>query len=167
LAGKAYVSGQGGDISEERGTAQYRQKLIDNYMPIAELGGAWGWGNAFPVIDRQSSIDNEYLLVWLVQGYMGLTALILVFSEATVAFAQAGIKTRSRQDRHLIFTLFGIWLGLAVCLATVWLASTPSMIYFLLAGWSQSIRPVKVGDQNALEGRANLQLRTAGIRVFT
>jgi hypothetical protein len=167
-AGKEYTSGQVGDVSEERGTAQYRRELIDNYVPIAESGGAWGWGNKFPMVNGQGSIDNQYLLVWLVQGYVGLAAFILIVTEGTWAFTRAGILTRSFQERHLVFTLLGIWLGLAVCLATVWLNSVVVDLFFLLAGWSQAIRPAKFGDARASEQRPkNVLLNTTAMRVYS
>jgi hypothetical protein len=167
-ASKDYLNQQNGDVSEEQGSAQYRQQIWNTYVPIAQLGGAWGWGNRFPVIEGRSSIDNEYLLVWLVQGYVGLAALVLIFAEGTLAFAQSGIVTRSRQERHFIFTLLGIWLGLAVCLATVWLSSTPSVLFFILAGWSQSIRPAREGEGRRLEERAEaMPLQIGAVRVFT
>ena len=142
--------------------------MWNTYVPIAKLGGAWGWGNVFPVMEGRTSIDNEYLLVWLVQGYVGLASLILIFAEATLAFARPGIAAGSRQERHFVFTLLGIWLGLAVCLATVYLSFTAIVLFFLLAGWSQSIGPVKGRDRHAIEERAkDMLLQTTAIRVYT
>ncbi len=68
------------------------------FRPDCGMGGAFGWGNSFPHVGGQDSIDNEYLLVWLLQGYVGLTALILIFVEGTASLVRAGIKARSIQD---------------------------------------------------------------------
>jgi hypothetical protein len=120
------------------------------------------------MVNGQGSIDNQYLLVWLVQGYVGLAAFILIVTEGTWAFTRAGILTRSFQERHLVFTLLGIWLGLAVCLATVWLNSVVVDLFFLLAGWSQAIRPAKFGDARASEQRPkNVLLNTTAMRVYS
>lgn len=34
--------------SAEQETAQYRNALLTNYIPVAIKGGAWGWGSKFP-----------------------------------------------------------------------------------------------------------------------
>jgi hypothetical protein len=142
--GKSYVDSEPKnrlEIGSEVQTAQYREQMIDAYVPIAELGGAWGYGNVYPVVKGQFSIDNEYLLIWLTQGYVGLSAVILIFLESSIACARLGIKARSFQDRYLSFSLLGIVLGVAMCLGTVWLSSQAFMLLFLIVGWSQAILP--------------------------
>jgi hypothetical protein len=143
-------------VGSEVQTAQYRQQMIDDYVPIAELGGAWGWGNVYPVMHGRFSIDNEYLLIWLTQGYVGLGTLILIFLDAMVSFTWLGIRSRTFQDRYLNFSLLGIFFGMAVCLGTVWLSAQAFMLFFLMVGWSQAIRPA-----SALDSRLQL------VRVYT
>ncbi len=145
--GKDYVSGPQAEIGSERQTAQYRKQMIDNYIPIAEWGGAFGWGNAFPHIGGQDSIDNEYLHIWLLQGYVGLTSLILVIVDGTASFIRAGIKARSNQDRYFVFTLLGTLLGMAFCVYTVWLSDQPFEMFFLIIGWSQALNDRVIHDQ--------------------
>ena len=142
--GKDYVSGTSTDYGTERQTAQYRAELIENYVPLAKQGGAWGWGTVTPVVRGQASIDNEYLFIWLTQGYVGLGSLMLIAIEASLAFVRLGIMTRSSQERHFIYTLFGILIGLGVCLGTVWMNLQTYIIFFLIVGWSQSIRPTEL-----------------------
>jgi multisubunit Na+/H+ antiporter MnhF subunit len=93
------------------------------------------------VVKGQFSIDNEYLLIWLTQGYVGLSALILIFLGSTISFARMGIQARTFQDRYLGFSLLGILLGVAMCLGTVWLSAQAFMLLFLIIGWSQAILP--------------------------
>jgi O-Antigen ligase len=150
---KDYASGPPAQIGSEQQTAQYRQALIDNFVPIAKMGGAWGWGNSFPHPGGQDSIDNEYLLVWLLQGYVGLTALILIVVEGIASFVRAGIKARSFQERYFVLTLLGILLGLAVCVFTVWLAGEPYEMFFLIMGWSQALHSVDAGNQRQQDDR--------------
>jgi hypothetical protein len=148
LMGKEYVSVTPGQVvSEQRQSAQYRSQMIDNYIPIAKWGGAFGWGNSFPHTDGKGSIDNEYLLVWLLQGYVGLTALILIVVESTASVVRAGIKARSIQERYFIFTLLGTFVGMAFCIYTVWLADQPYEMFFLFIGWSQTLHSVDTGKQ--------------------
>ncbi len=165
---KDYVSGPSDETGSERQTAQYRAQLMDNYVPLAKLGGAWGWGNLFPRMGGQDSVDNEFLLVWLVQGYVGLTSLILIFLEAGVSFLRVGIATRPFSERYFVFTLLGILLGFAVCLSTVWLANQSYELFFLLIGWSQSIRPVDLDDRRFHEEMVAYELsRPDSVLVYT
>ncbi len=138
---KEYASGPRKDYGSERETAQYRTQLIDNYIPVAKAGGAWGYGPKFPIIEGQTSIDNEYLLVWLIQGYMGVIALVLLMTEAALSLVLLGIKKGPRNDRAFAFSMLGIIAGIAVTIGTVFLGSEPYQIFFLLIGWSQGIRP--------------------------
>jgi O-Antigen ligase len=148
LIGKDYVSVTKGEaVSDERQTAQYRSQMIDDYIPIAEWGGAFGWGNRYPHVGGRDSIDNEYLLTWLVQGYVGLTFLILIVVDGAASLVRAGIKARSIQERHFVFSLLGALLGMAVCLYTVWLSDQPYEMFFLILGWSQAFHSVKADKQ--------------------
>jgi len=155
--GKEYVSGPTAQIGSEQQTAQYRKQMIDNYTPIAEWGGAFGWGNSFPHVGGQDSLDNEYLLVWLLQGYVGLTFLILIVVEGTASLVRAGIKARIR-ERHFVFTLLGTMLGIVVCLYTVWLADQAYQIFFLIIGWSQALHSVEAGNQPQQDDRVIQEL---------
>jgi hypothetical protein len=141
---KEYANGPGAQSDGERQTAQYRSQMFDNYVPIAKQGGAWGWGNLFPRVGGQDSIDNEYLLVWLIQGYVGLAALILVIVDSTLSLVYSAIVAGSTPNRHLVFTLMGIILGITVCIATVALFSQANELWFLVLGWAQAIRPARI-----------------------
>jgi hypothetical protein len=155
-------------VGSETQTAQYRQIMIDNYIPIAELGGAWGWGNIFPIIEGQTSIDNEFLFVWITQGYIGLIILILIFIEATITLVRLGIRARLFQDRYLAFSLLGIVLGLALCLGTVWLTEVPYLLFFVLMGWFESIQPAAIANAKTRPERVRESISQAvAVRVYT
>ncbi len=131
--------------SDEQQTAQYRQQLLDNYIPVAKQGGAWGWGVDFPRIGGQGSIDNEYLFVALVQGWVGLLAFCLIAVETLLRMAASAFITPEVEDKTFAFSLLGIYLGMLVTLFTVFLGLQPYQLFFLLAGWSQVLpmRPVR------------------------
>jgi hypothetical protein len=137
IAAKHYLASP--TTSDEQQTAQYRQELYTNYVPIAEKGGAWGWGADFPRTEGQISIDNEYLLLYLVQGYVGLAAFVLLILEAAFSLIRLGATARSRRDRHFCFSLLGILAGFVLTLGTVFLGAQPYTIFFILIGWSQAI----------------------------
>ena len=138
MSAKQYLNSA--TTSSEQQTAQYRQQLTENYLPVAELGGAWGWGMNFPRVGGQNSIDNEYLFVYLVQGYMGLIALVLLMLEGAASLLIAGLRATLKEDRHFSFSLLGILAGFVLTLGTVFLGSQAYVIFFMLIGWSQAIR---------------------------
>jgi hypothetical protein len=167
IAGKDYASGRRTDYGSEKETAQYRSELMDNYIPIAEQGGAWGWGPlGFPKINGQVSIDNEYLLVYLAQGYVGLTAFVLLLAETAFALAREGLKSKSIRDRHFIFSMLAVVLGISFVLGTVYLGAQSYEVLFLLIGWSQSIRGIRRLN-SVIEVRVPQLAHDSLMRVYT
>ena len=124
--------------------AQYRQQLLDNYLPVAKAGGAWGWGQDFPRAPGQGSIDNEYLFVALTQGWVGLLAFALICGESLYYFLYGAFFNPTRRDRYFAYSLAGVMFGLIVTIFTVFLGNQPYELFFLLAGWSQAVRVKRV-----------------------
>jgi hypothetical protein len=135
---KAYTSGP--TNSEAQENAQYRQQMLDNYIPIARAGGPWGWGQDFPRVMGQGSIDNEYLFVALTQGSVGLLTFSLICLETCYYLLYGAIFNPTQRDRYFAFSLLGVMLGLMVTIFTVFLGNQPYQLFFLLAGWSQAVR---------------------------
>jgi len=144
LFGKDYLAGPRVNSGSEKETAQYRAELIANYTPVAILGGEWGWGANFPRINGQDSIDNEYLYAWLVQGYVGAIAFLLLVGDTVITLSIRGAKAETVRDRHFVFTMLGIFVGIVFTLTTVFLGSQSYELFFLLVGWSQAIREPRV-----------------------
>ena len=142
LALQAYVSGP--THSEAQENAQYRQYLVDNYVPIARQGGPWGWGQDFPRVGDEGSIDNEYLFVALTQGWVGLLTFLLIAAESLYYMVYGAIYNPTKADRYFAFSLIGIMVGLLITLFTVFLGNQPYVLFFLLAGWSQAARVKRV-----------------------
>ncbi|MDE1163405.1 MAG: O-antigen ligase family protein [Acidobacteriaceae bacterium] len=141
VAAKKFVSDPN-PASNEAQTAQYRQQLLDNYIPIAKQGGAFGWGQDFPRAPGQDSIDNEYLFVWLVQGWVGAGAMCLLAAECLVRLILAAVVAKNRMDRFFAYSLFGAFAGILLTIATVFLGNQPYQLFFLIAGWSQVLNRV-------------------------
>jgi hypothetical protein len=139
---KIYTSGP--ISSEAQENAQYRQALLDNYIPIAEQGGAFGWGQDFPRAMGQGSIDNEYLFVALTQGWVGLLTFSLICIESLYYLTYGAIFNPSPRDRYFAFSLLGVFIGLMITIFTVFLGNQPYELFFLLAGWSQAQRVKRV-----------------------
>jgi hypothetical protein len=138
IALKYYTAGPA--TSDEQETAQYRQLLIANYVPVIEQGGIFGWGQDFPRVGPQGSIDNEYLYVSLIQGYLGLAAFCLLALEAMYDSLKLGLFSGRGEDRSFGFSMLGILVGIMVILGTVYLGNQPYQLFFLFVGWSQAQR---------------------------
>jgi len=135
---KNYVN-DGAPASDEQQTAQYRSQLLDNYIPIVREGGLWGWGDAFPQVPGQGSVDNEYLFLALTQGFAGLAAFVLLGVCTVVRLAYIALNSQNREDSSFAFAMLGIFIGLLGTITTVFLGNQPYELVFLLAGWAQAI----------------------------
>jgi hypothetical protein len=138
--GLAHYAATKTPTSEEQETAQYRAVLLQQYLPMAEHSGAWGLGPHFPVIGKYKSVDNEYLFVAITDGYVGLGSLLAVIGGTLYHLVFACIYNPEPVDRAFAFTLLGIFVGLLVTIATVYLDFQPLIFFFLLAGWAQAVR---------------------------
>jgi hypothetical protein len=129
---------------DEAQTAAYRAVLITKYVPMAEHSGPFGLGPEFPRFGIYVSIDNEYLLLALMQGWVGLGTFLLISLGTVYNLVWAAVYNREKADRAFAFTLLGVFLGMLVIIATVFLGYQTHMFFFLIAGWAQAIkRPVE------------------------
>lgn len=169
FAARNYAAGPRTDYGSEKETAQYRAQLIDNYLPIAQAGGAWGWGNmGYPHMGGQVSIDNEYLIIYLARGYVGLISFLLIIAETIYCLLKQGFRSKSMRDRHFIFSLLAIFMGLSFTITTVFLGSQNFELFFLIVGWAQSIKAVtKTEILPETVDNYTLHSQPLGIRVYT
>lgn len=144
---KHYVEGP--TSSDAQQTVQYREQLLDSYLPIAVRGGPWGWGSSFPTVPGLGSIDNEYLLVTLTQGYVGLLAFCLLALETLIRLLWSVGFAPNRRDRYFSFSMLGIFAGVLFTIYTVFLGNQPYQLFFFLAGWAQSL-PTREATQAEL-----------------
>ncbi len=142
VKGKAYTSVN--PSSDEQQTAQYRAALLDSYVPIAQKGGAWGWGEGFPVVQTYNSVDNEYLLLWLVQGWVGMVSFVVIAAGTVYRLIVATLRSTGKRDRFFALTLLGCFSGILLTVGTVFLFGQPLQLFFLLAGWAQSVKTARV-----------------------
>jgi hypothetical protein len=168
-AARNYAAGPRTDYGSEKETAQYRAQLIDNYLPIAQAGGAWGWGNmGYPHMGGQISIDNEYLIIYLARGYVGLISIVLIIVETINCLLKQGFRTKSVRDRHFIFSLLAIFIGLSFTISTVFLGAQNFEIFFLIVGWAQSIKAITRAEMLPEKADAYTMLNQPLImRVYT
>lgn len=143
---QAYTHGAGGDQDQQN--AAYRADLIPTYTPLIIQGGIWGWGTPTVISHGQAgwladltSIDNEYILIAMAQGYFGLGLFVLILVASIWRAARFCASFRERQDIMLAYCLLGALLTLAFTVSTVALMDPMLQLAFLLFGWTQSLRP--------------------------
>jgi len=134
-----------GSIYDAKDRAQedaiYRRVLLDEYKPYVAAGGLFGYGVVNrPVVPGMFSIDNAYLNIELVQGKLGLWTFVLVGGESILACALAARRSRQRNDLAFALCLAGVIAGIMATITTVWLGYPIYPLFFMLAGWSQSLR---------------------------
>ena len=148
----------------EQANAIYRRELLENYKPIVDKAGLFGYGVVdWPRVPGQSSIDNEFLFLEITQGKLGLWTYLLLSAEALIATFWAARKAVQQTDRYFAFCIAGAILGLMLTLTTVYMGAQSYPLFFLLIGWSQSLRQTQSALVPAAEvAPARLRFR----RVF-
>jgi O-Antigen ligase len=150
------------DIEQEN--AIYRRELLDNYKPIVEKGGFFGYGVVdWPRVPGQPSIDNEFLFLEITQGKLGFWTYVLLAAEAVLASLRAARRATQRTDVYFALCMLGCVLGLMLTLTTVYMGAQSYPLFFLLMGWSQSLRQTQTAAATVPEAApARLRFR----RVF-
>jgi len=130
---------------EAQTSAIYRKQLVEYYTPVLDAGGWLGWGIlSHPSVPGLNSIDNNYLLVELSQGKLGMYTFILIALNSALTLGIAATKFRSRESLFLLFSLMGALIGVFVSLSTVYLGEQMLQVLFLLVGWAQSLQDTNV-----------------------
>ena len=63
----------------EQQNAIYRRQLLTNYIPMVMQRKAFGWGiTTVPAVNGQVSIDNEYLMLAVTEGFTGLAVFLAI-----------------------------------------------------------------------------------------
>jgi hypothetical protein len=117
---------------------------------MAEHSGPFGLGPHFPVIGKYQSVDNEYLFVALTDGYIGLGSFLILCAGTVYNLVMAAAYNPQRLDRAFAFTLLGLFFGILVCIATVYLGLQPLIFFFMTVGWAQSLRVRPVPQPHAV-----------------
>jgi len=166
IKAQQYTSGSIWDAKDtEQENAIYRRELLDNYKPIVEKGGLFGYGVVnWPKIPGQPSIDNEFLFLEITQGKLGFWMYCLLAAEAVIASLRAARRAAQRRDVYFSLCIAGAVLGLLLTLTTVYMGAQSYPLFFLLMGWSQSLRQTQGATAAVPEAAATGRLRFR--RVF-
>jgi hypothetical protein len=130
---------------EAQSSAIYRRQLIEEYQPILQAGGLLGWGAlSHPVVMGLGSVDNNYLLIQLNQGTLGLYSFYLIALESVFTLTMCAIRFKSKESLFLVFSLMGALIGTFLALYTVYLGEQVPQVLFLLLGWAVSLQDTSV-----------------------
>jgi hypothetical protein len=137
----SYVSvGRAGALTQAQETAAYRKELLDKYMNTAIEHSWLGWGTSgYPKVPGMPSIDNYYLLLSLMHGFIATGILLLILISTTVRLFRNGMQIAplSGSITSLSFVLTGTYVGLIFALATVYLGLNVVPIFFMLTGFTE------------------------------
>lgn len=122
-------------------TAAYRYELITEYLDIAKEKATWGWGlTKWPKVPGMPSIDNHYLLLFLMHGQIALFCLIYILLGTMIRLLIYSLRAPppSKSGGSLPFTLASIYLGYFIALATVYMGGQTVPLLFMITGWAES-----------------------------
>jgi hypothetical protein len=142
------------EMTEEQQSAAYRQSMNKIYQSIAEMGGWFGWGGTYPVLEGRKSIDNHFLLIHLRQGEFGYILLILIAAESMRTAVAGAWSFRALEDRVFACSMMAIFAIFWIAYYTVFMGAQMPQITFLLLGWGQSLVPGKTGRASVAEAQS-------------
>ena len=167
IAFNNYASvGRAQSKSDSQETAAYRKELIDKYVDIALQHAALGWGrNGWPKIAGMPSIDNYYLLLALMHGVIAPALLFLILAITCVRLYRNGMQSAPLEPpgSSLSFDLFGIYIGFAFSIATVYMGENVLPMFFIMLGFTEGY--LLAGGDRSLSG-ATVATQLAPVQAF-
>ena len=133
--------------SDEQRNAIYRRELLDSYRPIIKERKAFGWGiTTYPAMNGQSSIDNEYLLLAVTQGFVGVGLFVAIGAGSILRLVRLVAQPMAKEDRALIVAHLAALIGVMTTITTVFLGEQAVLLFFLIVGWGQGMNPPRAGE---------------------
>jgi len=127
-------------ISEQASSAMYRRVMNEVYPEIAEKGGWFGYGvTGVPHVGGMNSIDNHFLLVYLIQGKLGYILIILICAESIRTAIARLWRFQALEDRAFACSMLAALAIFWITLYTVFMGQQLPQFAFLLMGWGQSL----------------------------
>jgi hypothetical protein len=128
--------------SVEQRNAIYRRELLSNYAPKVAERPMFGWGiTDYPSMDGQQSIDNEYLLLAVTEGFLGLALFLAIATGTALRLLQFIARPLQQEDRLLVFAHLAVLIGLMATISTVYMGEQVVVLFYLFVGWVQGMNP--------------------------
>ncbi len=145
-------------LTENQETAAYRLELITNYLDIAKEQLYFGWGsNTWPKVPGQESIDNYYLLLFLMHGLIALVLYLIILIGMTIRLIFHAMRQPNPLPlgSSLAFSLAGVYVCYIISVATVYMGNQTIALLFLVTGWAEGY--MRVGQEQAVPGTGPAQ----------
>ena len=126
--------------SEASATVSYRWNLVEVYKPLIAVKPYIGWGEfLWPRVPGYASIDNNYLLILIQRGYIGLFLHCCLLFIPFIRVFRAMMNSKSLGNNKLFSGVFtGIFLSIIISMGTVWMDFSMTQIWAFLVGWSEA-----------------------------
>lgn len=122
-------------------TVAYRWHLIGSYIEVGSERLWLGWGSiGWPMLPGQKSIDNHYLLLFLMHGLIAVASFFsLILITSIRLFWKAMTEPLVYPEKSSLgFFLLGILILFTFSIATVSLAFQTLPLFFIFLGWSEA-----------------------------
>jgi hypothetical protein len=126
--------------TESQETIAYRWELIGTYINDGIARMWFGWGRSgWPKNPYQPSIDNYYLLLFLMHGLVSILFLLAIMLGMIVRLFIHDMfrPVPKRKGSALGFTLMSLYVVFGWSIATVYMGEQTIPLLFLLVGWSE------------------------------
>ena len=146
VVGDKYTIGSRDEAtSEAQSSAIYRRQLLQSYTPLVKERMAFGWGiSDYPAANGQRSIDNQFLMLAVTQGFVGMGLFLIIAVGSGIRLVQMAARPMLPEDRMLVYAHMAVLIGLMTTLTTVYMGEQVVMVFFLLIGWVQGMNPARV-----------------------
>lgn len=149
-------------LTDNQETAAYRYELIEEYMEIGDEKEWFGWGlTAWPKVPGMESIDNYFLLLYLMHGKIAVYLLVYILFGTMIRLIVFAMKKSNPEPlgSSLAFTMAAIYLGYIVAIATVFMGFQTATMIMMITGWAEAYMRSAVPDGKKIEAKENQVLK--------
>lgn len=128
-------------VTEDQRNAAYRTELLDNYKDVIAEKPLLGWGRfTVPVVKKQASVDNEYMMIMLTSGKLTLYAYLasICWILARLLVFAVGADP-SRKEIRLAWCLLTSILTALFTQATVYSGTQTVQFFYIILGFSEGL----------------------------
>lgn len=131
-------------LTKDQENAAYRKEMLDNYLEVIKAQPYWGYGRyTFPVIERQVSIDNEYLFIALTEGLIALSLyVILIIWVIFKLIHSVSFCDETDKNYQLAWVLMAAWISAIFTQATVFAGNQTVHVFYMIAGLSVTLSQI-------------------------
>lgn len=126
--------------TESETTVLYRINLWQKYEALIGEKFWFGWGlKNFPKEGGMASIDNNFLYLWILNGFSFLLifSAILFWSGIRVALKGFKIAHKDPLSSSLAIVFFSIYSCFTIIFLTVFMGLQVEPLFFLIVGWCE------------------------------